>query len=196
MLIKAFFNFNLSLKPFLSLVTSLITAMLNILIPCVSATLFKLSLHVAPFIEINCDIVNFESICSIMFLNGSSKFKIISNYVIYLVPGDYPPNLAAVKKSSNSVQLTWDALSGDAKKHGNITGYTVKYRIRGSQTWLYVKSTSQNRMFDSLKMYAVYEFSVAASTSKGVGVYSPVVGEMTGEDGKPPFLGDLSPLDN
>eukprot|EP00795_Rhopilema_esculentum_P002739 gene2739-957_t len=98
------------------------------------------------------------------------------------VPGDYPPNLTAVKKSPNSVQLTWDALSGDAKKNGNITGYTVKYRIRGSQTWLYVEGTSQNRMFDSLKMYAVYEFSVAASTSKGVGVYSPVVGEMTGED--------------
>ena len=75
-------------------------------------------------------------------------------------------------------------LSSDAKRNGIITGYTVKFKIKGTSTWLFDAGTSRIRTINSLKKYTLYEFSVAASTFKGAGLYSPAVEERTAEDGK------------
>ena len=70
-------------------------------------------------------------------------------------------------------------------------GYEVQYRLKdASGNWtskLLSGSSNRQHLADDLLKYRVYEFKVAARTSKGSGPFSPVKEERTKEDGMYPY---------
>ena len=105
-----------------------------------------------------------------------------------LVPDTGPPNFAAQKRSSTSIRVTWNIFSDNSLWNGIGIGYEVQYKLKsasGSWTSALLNGIG-NRQYlagDLLK-YRVYEFKVAARTSKGSGAFSSIVEERTMEDGK------------
>ena len=87
--------------------------------------------------------------------------------------------------TSSSIKLSWGALLGNLRTNGIIVGYRARYAIKGvsSRVWSYQDTQARSITISNLKKYTVYEFSVAANTSKGAGVFSSLVEERTKEDG-------------
>lgn len=86
------------------------------------------------------------------------------------------------------MKLSWNSLSFDARRNGIITGYSIRYAVKESMPKVWLHHDVNNAMsrietLADLKKYTVYEFTVAAKTSKGAGVYSPIVEMRTKEDG-------------
>ena len=104
-----------------------------------------------------------------------------------LVPEYGPPNVVAVKRSSTSIKVTWGVFTDNAAWNGIGLGYEAQYRLKdatGNWTSKLLSGTSNRQLFpDNLLKYRVYEFKVAARTSKGSGPFSPVKEERTMEDG-------------
>ena len=91
--------------------------------------------------------------------------------------------------SSTSIQLQWSPLLESAPTNGLIKGYEVKYAEKKAvpKIWIpYDIIGAGNRLptISDLRKYTVYEFKVAAKTSKGSGVFSPVMEMKTLEDSK------------
>lgn len=79
-------------------------------------------------------------------------------------------------------------MPADSKKNGIITGYRIRYTEKNwlPKIWQYFdigKPSTRLVTLQPLKKYTIYEFSVAANTSAGAGVYSPAVEMRTKEDG-------------
>ena len=107
------------------------------------------------------------------------------------VPDAYPPNIVARAMSSTSIQLQWRPLLPPAPTNGLIIGYEVKYAEKSAvpKIWMsYNIPGVGNRLptISDLRKYTKYDFKVAAKTSKGSGVFSPVVEMETFEDSKNP----------
>ena len=113
-------------------------------------------------------------------------FDIISFYL--LVPEYGPPNVFAVKRSSTSIKVTWGVFTDNTAWNGIGLGYEAQYRLKDATgNWtskLLSGSSNRQHLADDLLKYRVYEFKVAARTSKGSGAFSSVVEERTMEDGK------------
>ena len=104
-----------------------------------------------------------------------------------LVPEYDPPNVVAVTRSSTSIKVTWGMFTDKTVWNGIGLGYEVQYKLKSeSVNWTSALiNGTQNRLYlahDLLK-YRVYQWKVAARTSKGSGPFSPVVEERTMEDG-------------
>ena len=71
-----------------------------------------------------------------------------------------------------------------SRTNGLIVGYRVRYarKDESPRVWLYQDTLNRNVFVNSLEQYTIYAFSIAAKTSKGAGVYSPLVEERTMED--------------
>ena len=89
--------------------------------------------------------------------------------------------------SSTSIRASWTSLPEYAR-HGDITGYKLFYRQKGSVDNLVMESVSGvatlTKDFDNLNKYTKYEFQVLAVGSHGEGPKSSVKVEQTLEDGK------------
>ena len=116
--------------------------------------------------------------------------SIVDQTILYYppVPEAYPSGLYAITVSSTSIKVGWNALLFTDPKNGHIVGYEVKYAIKDAvpKTWVsYHANGAGSRLntIGNLKKYTTYEFRVAAKTSKGSGVFSPVVERRTNEDG-------------
>lgn len=103
------------------------------------------------------------------------------------VPEAYPTGLYAIAESSNKIRVGWNALSSSDPKNGIIRGYEVRYAAKNAvpKTWTpyHVIGSSRLERIRGLKNYTTYEFRVAAKTSKGSGVFSPLVERRTLENG-------------
>lgn len=91
------------------------------------------------------------------------------------------------------MKLRWNPLASNSRKNGIIVGFKIGYAVKATvpKVWLYhdVDSAGVRLVtLQSLKKYTVYEFSVAAKTSKGVGAYCPAIETRTKEDGRPQLL--------
>ena len=75
-------------------------------------------------------------------------------------------------------------MPASSRTNGLIVGYRARYARKDDSptVWLYQDTTSRNLFVNSLEFYTMYVFSIAAKTSKGTGVYSPLVEERTMED--------------
>ena len=97
--------------------------------------------------------------------------------------------------SSTSIKVSWTSLPEYAR-HGDITGYKLFYRQKGSVGNLVMESVAGEatltKDFTSLNKYTKYEFQVLAVGSRGEGPKSSVKVEQTLEDGKRLKLNSVS----
>ena len=101
------------------------------------------------------------------------------------MPESAPPNLVLDKRSSTAIRAKWNTLASLSDWNGIAVGYEVQYRLKnaGNGGWTSVTTTERQYTANSLLKYRIYEFKVAARTSKGSGVFSAIKEERTMEDG-------------
>ena len=89
--------------------------------------------------------------------------------------------------SSTSIRASWTSLPEYAR-HGNITGYKLFYRQKGSVDNLVMESVNGvatlTEILTNLNKYTRYEFQVLAVGSHGEGPKSSVMVGQILEDGK------------
>ena len=102
------------------------------------------------------------------------------------VPDAAPPSVTLEKKSSTQIKAKWGTISSLSLWNGVPVGYEVQFRLKnsGSNSWTSVNVTPRQYTANGLLKYRIYEFKVAARTSKGSGVFSPIKEERTKEDSK------------
>lgn len=109
------------------------------------------------------------------------------------VPSSGPSNLTAHAVSSTTVSVDWNSIP---KRHRNgiLKGYKIQYQAARPDAPLQHKTiddnTTKHVTLNDLKPFTLYNLAVAAYTTAGDGVYSPVVKVQTLEDtpGKPQNL--------
>ena len=96
-------------------------------------------------------------------------------------PSAPPTSFYASDVTSSSITLHWKSL--DCIHHnGDITGYSVGYRICGSEITLYMRfsgGTTINSTISGLDSGTNYSVQVAAMTNAGIGVYSSPITSLT-----------------
>ena len=85
--------------------------------------------------------------------------------------------------SSRSVLLSWD-LPLPEKRNGDISGYTVTVLNADTEDTFLLSTIETSLTVQSLTPYKSYQFSVAASTSVGLGPFTSPISVTTPEDGK------------
>lgn len=108
-------------------------------------------------------------------------------------PSSGPSNVTAHAVSSNTISVDWNTIP---KRHRNgiLRGYRIQYQAFNTDAPLQHKTIEDNNTrhvtLNDLKPFTLYRLAVAAFTSAGDGVYSPVVRVQTLEDtpGKPQNL--------
>ena len=101
------------------------------------------------------------------------------------VPSAGPSNVTAGPTSSTGIQVSWGPLP---KRHRNgiIKGYRIQYQALKQDAPLLHKTIEGNNTkhanLNDLKPFTLYQLAVAAYTTVGDGIYSPVVSAQTLED--------------
>ena len=96
-----------------------------------------------------------------------------------LIPASAVPSIAPtitgnVSQSNSSIQVTWNTLS-PVDLNGNLTGYTVRYRVTSSSDIYETKVVSAGTntlIITGLQIYTNYSVSVRAASQAGPGPYS------------------------
>ncbi|CAH3169062.1 unnamed protein product [Pocillopora meandrina] len=101
------------------------------------------------------------------------------------VPSQAPGNFTVTAILSTSIKVSWASLPEYAR-HGDITGYKLFYRQKGSVDNLVMESVTGaetlTKDFTNLNKYTKYEFQMLAVGSRGEGPKSSVKVEQTLED--------------
>ena len=90
--------------------------------------------------------------------------------VMFAVPREAPQNLRVTKVSTHSVSLTWEA-PPFASRNGAIIGYTIQV-LDERNIVSHLSSRQPSVTVQDLEDNRLYNFSVAANTSIGIGPYS------------------------
>ena len=90
--------------------------------------------------------------------------------VMFAVPSEAPQNLRVTKVSTHSVSLTWKA-PPFASRNGAIIDYTIQVLDKRNIV-SHLSSKQPSVTLQDLEDNRLYNFSVAANTSIGVGPYS------------------------
>lgn len=76
-----------------------------------------------------------------------------------------PANLTATNISTNSADLSWNAVSG-------ALSYNIQYRLVGAGSWLTTTSSANSKSISSLSSETNYEWQVQAVCASHTGIYS------------------------
>ncbi|RUS74988.1 hypothetical protein EGW08_017255 [Elysia chlorotica] len=94
------------------------------------------------------------------------------------VPNGYPLNIEPRALAPTSIRVTWSSIP-ILQQNGNIRGYKVKYKARGSQEEAKFQKVEGAATMDStltdLRMFVEYDIQVLAYSRIGDGVLSPKV---------------------
>jgi len=108
-------------------------------------------------------------------------------YSLISVPSQAPSSFTVVASSSTSITASWQ-LPPENARHGNITGFKLLYRKKGSMgPLLYLTIHGGEKRSEDVTGLArdtEYEFQVLAFTSVGDGPKSSIKVGSTGEGGK------------
>ena len=109
-----------------------------------------------------------------------------SNQYFFPEPSEAPQGILGFNTSSKSIFVQWTDPPVD-HQNGIITEYEVSYKLSSASAWdkKTVSAPNKNTSISGLHIWSDYQFTVAASTSKGYGpVSSPAVTIKTEEDSK------------
>lgn len=104
--------------------------------------------------------------------------------ILILEPDAAPQNVTAVKKTSNSILVTWDEVP-NGKRNGRIQKYRVDYTSAADneQKSKEVNASIKYLEINGLQHNTKYSTAVSASTSKGYGPASKPIFVATDQDG-------------
>lgn len=103
-----------------------------------------------------------QSNCS---ATSSSAFSSGAYFVTLAPPCLVAANLASSGATSNSVNVSWDAVA-------NASGYMVQYKPTGTANWVQVSSTTSPLGLVGLSAGTIYEFQVQTDCSYGLSAFS------------------------
>ena len=124
-----------------------------------------------------------------MFLVKIYQFKFTYFSLCIAVPTSPPINVAVTASSSTSLRMTWSQVP-KADKNGIIINYKINASIgmfitSASSFLLTVNNgNALSAEIPGLVKWSYYTMEIAASTIKGVSVYSPTVTQRTSQDSK------------
>lgn len=101
----------------------------------------------------------------------------------FLAPSGAPQNFTILPTSSQAVYLSWDPPVLHLR-NGEITLYTINVSVVESAEMFQFTSVSTEFELLSLKPYHTYMFTIAASTSAGLGPFSVAFTLRMPEDSK------------
>ena len=100
-------------------------------------------------------------------------------------PSAPPTNISATDVTFFSITVQWGPLEC-IHHNGNITGYSVRYGVRGSKSTETVSISGGTRTettISELDIDSDYSIEVAAVSNAGIGVYSvPIISTTSGKD--------------
>lgn len=102
---------------------------------------------------------------------------------------EVPGGLKATKRTSNSVTISWNAVSG-------ATSYNVRQRVLGGTSWNQVNTTATSRVFSGLNIYKKYEYQVQAVCGSTTSAWSASItyNPRTGGAAREAFSGEYDLL--
>ena len=89
-----------------------------------------------------------------------------------LLPGA-PSVTTATSPQAGRAKLTWSA--PPAYGGAPVTGYVVRYRLAGTETWRTVSRTNELVVFQGLVSGQDYQFQVRAESATGLGALSDLI---------------------
>ena len=101
--------------------------------------------------------------------------RIIKSYFLP-APSDPPTSVTTSIATSSSITVQWGPVNC-IHRNGYITGYTVQYRVKGSDSTkdITVTSSSTEATISGLDSATNYSIEVAAVNIAGIGAYSNLV---------------------
>jgi hypothetical protein len=108
--------------------------------------------------------------------NGVGAFSLPSPVLTPFDPNQMPgaPTVTmATSPQAGRAKLTWSAppVNGGSP----VTGYVVRYRLAGTETWRTVSRTNQIVVFQGLASGQDYQFQVRAESATGLGALSDLI---------------------
>ena len=94
--------------------------------------------------------------------------------LLYPVPSAPPTDVLISDKISSTITMRWRPVKC-IHRNGDVTGYSVRYRIQGNgsiQTVNVRGENSTDKSISGLKSSTTYSIEVAAVNSAGIGMYS------------------------
>ena len=112
------------------------------------------------------------------------KYRLISAFVLPVVPSLPPTDIRAYNTSSTSLTVTWNPVS-QGYTHGIVLGYLVFYKRQQDVDGNFINASSLllSADLEGLDKFTVYVVKVLAFTIKGNGVISNETSVRTHEDG-------------
>ena len=112
------------------------------------------------------------------------KYRLISVFVLTVVPSLPPKDIRAYNTSSTSLTVTWNPVS-QGYTHGIVLGYLVFYKRQQDVDGNFINASSLllSADLEGLDKFTVYVVKVLAFTIKGNGVISNETSVRTHEDG-------------
>jgi receptor-type tyrosine-protein phosphatase Q len=110
------------------------------------------------------------------------------------VPSGYPQNLEVQPLNSHSVVVQWEP-PFVSEQNGIITAYTIQWNLLTTEDQEQLTATGTNITVTDLIPHTTYAWTIAASTSVGMGPYSPASNVLMPEDaptGPPRNLSGIS----
>ena len=112
------------------------------------------------------------------------KYRLISVFVLTVVPSLPPTDIRAYNTSSTSLTVTWNPVP-QGYTHGIVLGYLVFYKRQQDVDGNFINASSLvlSADLEGLDKFTVYVVKVLAFTIKGNGVVSNETSVRTHEDG-------------
>ena len=124
-------------------------------------------------------------ICIAFIAFALLKYRLISVFVLTVVPSLPPTDIRAYNRSSTSLTVTWNRVA-QGYTHGIVLGYLVFYKRQKDFDGNFINSSSLvlSADLENLDKFTVYVVKVLAFTIKGNGVISNETSVRTHEDGE------------
>ena len=97
-----------------------------------------------------------------------------SDPLIHKAPSAAPTSVSVSEVTSSSITVQWGAVPC-IHRNGDITGYSVRYRVVGSESTQNMSVSGDNATISNLAPSTKYIVQVAAMNDAGTGEYSDPV---------------------
>ena len=99
------------------------------------------------------------------------------------VPSSSPQNVIVVSVDPASLMVTWQP-PPLIDQNGPLTGYAITYQRIGYIDIMNVSVNGTHFKISGLSPFVNYSVSVAAINTDGIGVFSTIILQLSGQDGK------------
>ena len=132
--------------------------------------------------------VNLDFVISEVITNVHVDYTILFSFFSFSIKRTAPSAPPVIDKAktkaedAHTIRVTWNEIVKE-DQNGNITVYTVAYKVEGQPTQLSFNTTDKNTVIKGLKPYTSYCIRVRGYTKIGPSDWSPCTTVMTLQSG-------------